>query len=424
MTNSFYNGLSGMSTTQKGINTWAHNISNSNLAGFRASRPEFASMFSQSLSSASAGSSISSQVGYGTTLQTTAMTRTQGSLTTTESTFDLAISGNGWFGVKDGGPETLYTRNGSFNFDRDRYLVDKKGGYVTGQMAGNILFGANPENNRLTAVVKDMTIGDPQNMDKIRLPNILTYPKKLTSTVTIRGNIGTDTEVKKFSTNVISALDEKNVINMTMTKAPNQPDKGSSWIIEASISNENGTIIFDKKQGVAEFNSDGTIASYSMPTMSNDGTPIKVDLGKGIAGLQANDSAPVNTAIEKDGHPEGQLFEYTVAQDGNIIAFFDNGHKTVVGKLAIYHFRNEQGLQETGGSYYTSNKISGDALFYRDEAGKLITKEGLVLDHHLEEGNINTAEALSELMMLQKAFDASSRSLTTGDELIKNALQM
>jgi flagellar hook protein FlgE len=413
-----------MSTVQKGINTWAHNISNSNLAGYKASRPEFATMFAESVASASAGSSTTSQIGAGTTLQTTAMTRTQGSLTTTQSTFDLAIDGNGWFGVKDANNETLYTRNGSFNFDRDRFLVDKRGSYVTGQMAGNILFGANPENNRLTAVVQDMTIGDPQNMGKIRLPNILSYPKKLTSTVSIRGNIGVDDEVRKFSTNVISALDEKNTMSVTMTKAPNQPDTGSAWIVEATITSENGNIVFDRKQGTATFNSDGTIASYTMPPMSNDGAPVKLDLGKGLAGLQANDSAAVSSSIEKDGHPEGQLFEYTVTQDGNIVAFFDNGHKTVVGKLAVYHFRNEQGLQEVGGSYYTSNEISGDALFYRDEAGQLITKEGLILDHHLEEGNINTAEALSELMMLQRAFDASSRSLTTGDELIKNALQM
>jgi flagellar hook protein FlgE len=423
MTKSFYNGLSGMATIQKGINTWAHNISNANLAGYRASRPEFASMFSQSMAS-SGTSSTMNEVGSGITLQTTAMTRTQGSLTTTESVFDLAIDGNGWFGVFNEKGETLYTRNGSFNFDKDRYLVDKKGGYVTGQMAGNILFGANPEDNKLTGIVTDITTGNPTTQKRIKLPNMLSYPKKLTSTVSVRGNIGINDEVRKFSTYLISATDQKNILTTTMKKTKNQPSSGSSWVITAKITDENSKITYDSKQGIIEFNGDGTLKNSNIPIMSNDGTPISLDFGKGIAGLQANDSSPIGTLIEKDGHPKGNLNKYSVSQDGNIVAFFDNGHRTVVGKVAIYHFRNEQGLQEVGGSYFTSNRISGNPLFYKDKIGQLITKEGLVFDHHLEEGNINTTEALSELMLLQRAFDASSRSLTTGDDLIKTALQM
>jgi len=161
-----------------------------------------------------------------------------------------------------------------------------------------------------------------------------------------------------------------------------------------------------------------------MPQLSNDGLPINLDFGNGMVGLQANDSASESVAIAKNGEPEGNLDHYAVSQDGNVVAFFDNGYKTVVAKVAVYHFRNEQGLQDVGGSYYMSNDISGKAMFYRDATGDIITTSGLVYDHHLEETNIDNSEALSELMIIQKAFDASATALKVGDDMIKKALTM
>ena len=161
-----------------------------------------------------------------------------------------------------------------------------------------------------------------------------------------------------------------------------------------------------------------------MPTLSNEGLPITLNFGNKKVGIQANDSAIESISVAKNGEPEGNLDHYGVSQDGNVVAFFDNGYKTVVAKVAIYHFRNEQGLQDVGGSYYDANHLSGKPLFYRDEKGGIITKEGFILDHHLEETNINNTEALSELMVIQRAFDASSRALKAGDDMIKQALNL
>lgn len=425
MTYGFYTSLSGLKTYQAGLNVWAHNLSNANLAGYKAKRPEFANLFTESLNNAPSLGVVSSQKGFGSKLNVAPITKDQGSLTTTEYTFDLALEGNGWFGVLNEEGRVVYTRNGSFNFDRDRYLVDKRGAYVTGKMAGNIIINEDATHNILTGIVRDLDPGDPATQTKIQLPNMLTYPKQVTDKVSVSGNLGIEDAERSFSTKLVGVGDKMNVLKVKMTKSENQPAEGSQWNVEAVITDEAGNVTFDKKSGILTFDGSGRLIESTLPQLSNDGLPIDVDFGKGSAGLQANDSATPSISASRNGIPEGQLSHYAVAKDGNVIAFFDNGYKTVVAKIAVYHFRNEQGLQDIGGSYYEANDLSGEPLFYRDKAtGKIITTEGLVYDHHLEEANMNNAEALSNLMIIQRAFDAGARALKASDDMIKQALHM
>ncbi len=424
MTDGFYTSLTGLKTYQAGLDVWAHNISNSNLAGYRAKRPEFSTLFTESLNNTPSLGVTSSQKGFGSQMSLAAMTKDQGSLTTTDSTFDLAIDGNGWFGVFNEDGNVMYTRNGSFNFDSERYLVDKRGGYVTGRMAGNINLSGDLSDNRLTGVVENVEPGDPATQTRLQLPNVLTYPKKVTDTITVDGNLGFEDVERTFSQPLVSAGDEQNTLSVTLKKSANQPQQGSVWEVVATVKDNSGEITFDRKTGTLTFDGSGQLIDSDVPQLSNSGTMVNINFGDKGAGLQANDSSTVSISASRNGEPEGSLSNYALSQDGNVVAFFDNGYKSVVARVAVYHFRNEQGLQDLGGSYYDANTQSGDAIFYRDDTGNVISSDGLVLDHHIEETNINTAEALSNLMLVQRAFDASSRALKAGDDMIKQALNM
>jgi flagellar hook protein FlgE len=423
MNDTFYTSLIGAKTFSKAIDIVGHNISNSNLSGYRSKSVEFSNLFSETLSN-SGGGAVSSEKGYGSQIQTSVMSQEQGAFTTTESTFDLAIDGNGWFGLKNEDGNVVYSRNGGFNFDRDRYLVDYSGKYVMGTMAGNIVFNADATNNRLTNVVSELDLGNPATQTEIRLPNMLSYPKKVTDTVTISGNLGMANEERKFASTLIAENGEVNKVTVTLKKSEDQPETGSRWEAVATVTDNEENITFDTKSGVLTFDGSGKLIDSTVPAVSNDGSRVKLDFGKGAVGLQANDSSDITFSIAKNGNPEGQLSNYGVLQNGDVVAFFDNGFKTVVAKVAVYHFRNEQGLQDVGGSFYADTASSGKAIFYRDDAGELITKEGLVLEHSLEESNIDNASALSSLMILQRAFDASSRALKAGDDMIQKALNM
>jgi len=429
MTSTFYTSLTGVQTFQQGIDVWAHNISNSNLSGYRAKRPEFANLFTDVVNSIPSNTITSSQKGFGTTLSTSQITKDQGSFSTTDSTFDLALDGNGWFGILNKDGDKLFTRNGNFNFDKNRYLTTQSGGYVTGQMAGNINMSADATNNTLTGVISDIQFGSPESQTRLQLPNMLTYPQVLTSTVSVAGNLGLSGDSKTFSTVLVSQNNESNKLSVTFNKVQSASgtnstdDKSSVWEFTATITDKDGKVL-DKQNGGLSFDSTGRLFTAQNPSLSNGGVPIKINFGDNKAGIVANDSGTESVIVSKDGVPEGQLNRYGISQDGNVVAFFDNGYKSVVAKIGVYHFRNEQGLQDIGGSYYAQSETSGDPMFYVDDAGKLITTEGLVLESTLEETNMSNAEALSELMIIQRAFDASSRALKTGDEMIKLALQM
>ncbi|RLA79498.1 MAG: flagellar hook protein FlgE, partial [Epsilonproteobacteria bacterium] len=107
MIQAFYTGISGLKTYSAGIDVVSDNLANVNTVGFRGYNVEFASIFENSLASANAGI-IDSSIGIGIQLQTTSMIQTNGSLILSDKSTDLAVDGDGWFGVQ-GDANPIYT---------------------------------------------------------------------------------------------------------------------------------------------------------------------------------------------------------------------------------------------------------------------------------------------------------------------------
>ena len=111
---SFQTGLSGLNASSRSLDVIGNNIANANTTGFKRSRAEFGDLV-DSMSKDGAG--------LGVRLQRTTQTFKQGSIATTDNTFDMAITGDGFFQVKSG-TSTLYTRAGSFRTDTQGFVVD------------------------------------------------------------------------------------------------------------------------------------------------------------------------------------------------------------------------------------------------------------------------------------------------------------
>jgi len=106
-----------------------------------------------------------------------------------------------------------------------------------------------------------------------------------------------------------------------------------------------------------------------------------------------------------------------------IIANFSNGKNGVIGAIPIFHFQNEQGLDNIGGQNFIETQNSGKAFTYKDNSGNYIIG-GRIKNYALETSNVKLSTALTELIIMQKAFDANSKSITTSDEMIKKAIDM
>jgi len=415
MIQAFYTGLSGMQTSSSGIDIVSDNIANANTNGFRGSSYEFSSLFNDALVTAGSGSGTSS-VGVGSRLQSTPMTETSGSYSLTDRSTDLAIIGDGWFGVQsNGAPE--YTRDGAFTFDSNSDLVTADGYHVLGTMGGNITDGV------LTSTLDSVALNDISTQESLNFPQSLTYPTEATTVATFNGNLGTEDEVQTMSAGVIDSQSNENELQLTYTRSQIQPEVGTSWDVVAQTKSLNGETIYDTQTGSVVFNESGALISNTLPPIDNNGTAVNIDLGANYDGIVSLSNTDVYSSSTSNGTKGGELVGYDINQNGEVIAGFSNGMQSSVGKVAVYHFQNDQGLDRMSGTRFSESSNSGKAIFYQDQNGQNITGSTIV-NSQLETSNVDMTNGLTELIVLQRSYDANSKSITTADEMIQKALEM
>jgi flagellar hook protein FlgE len=173
---SFYTALTGLNGSQSDISATSNNIANVNTTGFKRSRAEFGDIFATSpLQNAS------SSIGSGTILKGVKQQFTQGNISSSLNALDLAISGQGFFALQPSltSTQTVYTRNGSFNVNNDRYVVDSSGQFVN----------AYPVNADGSVTAKDLTSANP-----LQLP-ITSGTPQATSSIDLGVNVPATAEV-------------------------------------------------------------------------------------------------------------------------------------------------------------------------------------------------------------------------------------
>jgi flagellar hook protein FlgE len=124
---SFYTALTGLNGSQADIAATSNNIANVGTTGFKRSRAEFGDIFATSPLQNS-----SSSIGSGSILKGVKQQFTQGNIAASLNALDLAISGQGFFALKPSltSSQVVYTRNGSFNVDNNRNVVDSTGQFL------------------------------------------------------------------------------------------------------------------------------------------------------------------------------------------------------------------------------------------------------------------------------------------------------
>ena len=569
------------------MDVWANNISNISTQGFRGSTPEFSSLFSTTLSD-SYFSPTTDNKGLGSQAQTTSLNLAQGILENTDRAFDLAISGEGWFGVKAQNGEIYYTRSGEYLIDKNGNLVDAGGNYLMATVGGNITptsldqetlnslgsyysaVTSRPAEPFAISSLSDVPLGTVGTQDKVTLPDYLYFPPEATqnvsyganlnptmnigpiqialnaldypssatptalNTVSLNGTIsntpellnpqtgdvvivtlqdntgatrsistaldatqqwnitdyditGLDTttpltvsvamqteqeiaNVAHYTTGIIGPDGDRDFIDMTFTKQVPQQATGSTWdgVVKILSFYEDYTIqqydatqtydpalynvdttygrvtrlydptlyyintttnkvydIIDTQTGVVTFGGAGQLLSNSIPTLSNGGTPLNLNLGtpNSFTGLISSTTIEKSNVASSDGYIEGFLTNYGMDGNGNVIAEFSNGRSSAIAKVALYHFQNDQGLTQASSTYFTVSANSGNPIFYTNANGENYLGSKIV-SNRLEGSNVSMATALTELIVMQKAFDASSKSITTSDELLQNAINM
>lgn len=140
----FEAATSGLRAASADLDVIGNNVANANTTGFKSSRGEFADVYATSIF----GSSTTA-TGNGVRLTDVSQQFTQGTVSFTNNNLDLAVNGDGFFRLSDGG-SILYTRAGAFSSDRDGYLVNSNGQRLTGFLSDGT--------GRITGQVGDLKI--------------------------------------------------------------------------------------------------------------------------------------------------------------------------------------------------------------------------------------------------------------------------
>ncbi|EAI7263012.1 flagellar hook protein FlgE [Campylobacter lari] len=257
-----------------------------------------------------------------------------------------------------------------------------------------------------------------------------------------------DLETAKLESSHLSV--EKEVADSTELSAKLiNPDGSTSWVkvkldrvlpqngtdleykAVAQVYDNDGNKIGGTTEGLITFNEAGALVSSTLNSVDNNGTKVNINLGSyydpnipnsGYDGLHALKNKQPSVHTQTDGKGEGFLNNYSINTDGTIIATFTNGDQIAMAKLALFNFTNEQGLEKLGENLYGQTGNSGNPTFLLDDNGNFST--ATFKGSYLEQSNVDLSVAFTNLITLQKAYDSSSKSITTADQMIQKAINM
>lgn len=169
----------------------------------------------------------------------------------------------------------------------------------------------------------------------------------------------------------------------------------------------------------------GVLAGQSSVTMHHNDSgadnPQSLSLLFGSQGLALSalaDSVSQLSAVKQDGFGIGTLQDFAVAQDGSIVGTFSNGQLRTLGQIALATFTNPGGLKELGGNMYGVSAGSGNAtIVVPGTAGT-----GRTIGSALEGSNVDLSGEFINLISASTGFSASSRVLTTSNQLMQELL--
>ncbi len=416
MLQAYYTGLSGLQTSGTAIDAISDNIANVSTVGYRGYNVEFSSIYEDVVTTSGDQSDIQNSVGIGSQVQVTSMLTGSGSIVQTDNNTDMAIDGDGWFGVS-GNNSTYYTRAGDFTFDMNSDLVTNDGYHVMGTLGNNI------EDGVLTKNIDTIPLGDISTQEPLNFPKTLTYPADATSKVDFFGNIGFGEEDVVMSSGVIDSEGNRNILELKYSLAETQTPPGTQWDVTATTTSLDGETIYDTQSGSLSFDERGALVSNSLTTIDNNGSPIDINLGDGFNGIVSINNTALTSSSSADGNIGGELVGYQINENSEVVATFTNGKQSSVGKVAVYHFQNNQGLERISNSNFSVSSNSGDPIFYQDADGNNVVGAN-INNFQLENSNVDMTVSLTDLIIYQRSYDANSKSITTADEMIQKALDM
>jgi flagellar hook protein FlgE len=391
--------LSGLNAASTELSVTANNIANTQTTGFKGSRAQFAEVFSVSAQGVS-----SSAIGNGVRVADVAQQFEQGNIDSTGNALDLAISGQGFFVVSEGGG-LLYSRAGAFQVDRDGYVVNSRnqrlqtypptpgGGFNTGALSD------------LRLVTTESAPAATTNVEVVlNLPANATPPPVAPFDVA-----NPDTYNHSTSMTIYDSLGAAHTATIYFTRTANTNEWEQRLFVD-------GTAVGGAQ--LLQYSNTGTLTSpaggqiaFPPYTPATGAAPLTLNYDLDTT-TQYGSSFAVN-AVVQDGYTTGRLIGIDINETGVVQARFTNGRSQPLGQVALAQFSNPNGLQQLGDTNWGETFTSGQAL--RGVAGN--AGLGLIQAGALEASNVDITEQLVNMITSQRNFQANAQMISTSDQI-------
>jgi len=232
------------------------------------------------------------------------------------------------------------------------------------------------------------------------------------------------------SIDIFDSLGSKHTLRTEYRKIAVNASTGSTWSMRISVP-EPATIDsvapYNERDGFVRFNNDGSLATYNPPNVSftaNNGSApnqqVSLELGTAnqFDGMTSFDSKSSTSGISQDGFTGGDLVGIRIDQSGTLVGSFSNGRSFGLAQIGMAKFTNNEGLSTEGGNVYVQTANSGDPII-----GTAATAgRGFMQASALEASNVDLSLSLTQLIIIQRGYQANGKTITTSDTLLETLL--
>jgi len=404
--------VSGLRAATADLDVTGNNIANANTTGFKASRAEFADVYA-----ASGLGTSGDAIGHGVQLSQVAQQFTQGNVSFTDNSLDLAINGEGFFVLEDS-DGLSYTRAGAFGLDKDGYVVN-----ATGQR----LLGYQVSEGQVTGATGSLQI------------STVALAPRATEEIGLKVNLDAGAAVPElpFDPAVRHPSSYTERAPLTVFDSLGQEHLASVYFVKTADATWDAHLFLrDARENEAEvaiqtltFDSFGTLTSpvggrvnltIDPPWSPGTGAAPISALALDFDGTTQYGTTFGVNAISQDGYTTGRLSGISIDSKGIVLARFSNGQTAPQGQVMLANFGNAQGLQPLGDTLWAETTDSGPPLAGEPGTAAL----GVVQAGALEESNVDLAQQLVNMIVAQRNFQANAQVIRAEDEVTQTIINI
>jgi flagellar hook protein FlgE len=404
---SFQQGLSGLSAASKNLDAIGNNVANANTVGFKESQAQFADIFANSLSGGG------TQAGIGVKVTNISQQFSQGSITASGNSLDVAINGGGFYRLSDQNAIS-YSRNGQFQSDKNGYIVNASGLRLTG-------YPANTAGQLNTAAPVDLQISKSD------------LPPGSTGQVTTLVNLDArETALNPLTFNPTDPTTYNRSTSVPLYDSLGNPSTLSTYFLKTAANTwdvfaaNDGTLLNGGAPvGSLNFLSTGTLdpsstSSFAITAPITTGAVSPLAFNLDFAGTTQFGSDFGVNSIAQDGYPSGHLTGFSIDPDGIIRGSYSSGKFLTLGQVALANFANPQGLEPNGNNAWKESSASGTAIVGAPGSGGL----GVLQSSAVEDSNVDLTAELVNMITAQRVYQANAQTIKTQDQLLQTMVNL